>query len=301
MENDEGPAPGEPHAERPALSRQRRAVAQQLRGRSRPVTATALAQVCRLHVNTVREHLDALVDTGLAVRERTPAVGRGRPAYRYRAVPPQQSPVREYAGLAAVLAGQIARSSSDPGRDALAAGREWGRALVSGQEPAGSPQEARARVLTLLDEMGFAPEADEESRCARLPRCPFIEIAREHPGVICAVHAGLVEAGVDALGGEAERVVLQPFAQSDACMLRLDTAPGNGPLAAAPVGENPGGTHAGEGGRVPTAGPSHPAAPAGPDGSNEATRTSGAAGTAAGTSGAGTAAGRQPGATGRHR
>ncbi|HEY9438247.1 MAG TPA: helix-turn-helix domain-containing protein [Streptomyces sp.] len=236
VENNQGPAPGESHNERPALSRQRLAVAQQLRGRSRPVTAAALAQACRLHVNTVREHLDALVGAGLAVRERTPAAGRGRPAYRYRAVPPQQSPAREYAGLAAVLTGQIARSSSDPRRVALAAGQEWGRALVSGQEPAGSPQEARARVLVLLDEIGFAYETDEESRRARLPRCPFIELAREYPGVICAVHAGLVVAGMAALGGEAERVVLQPFAEPGACMLRLDAEPGEGPLAAAPTG-----------------------------------------------------------------
>ena len=155
--------------------------------------------------------------------------------YRYRAVPPQQSPAREYAGLAAVLTGQIARSSSDPRRVALAAGQEWGRALVSGQEPAGSPQEARARVLVLLDEIGFAYETDEESRRARLPRCPFIELAREYPGVICAVHAGLVVAGMAALGGEAERVVLQPFAEPGACMLRLDAEPGEGPLAAAPT------------------------------------------------------------------
>ena len=38
-------------------------------------TATRLA----LHPNTARNHLEALVEVGLASREQAPAVGRGRP------------------------------------------------------------------------------------------------------------------------------------------------------------------------------------------------------------------------------
>ncbi|MFE1785130.1 helix-turn-helix transcriptional regulator [Streptomyces sp. NPDC059506] len=225
-----GPLPGGGSDDHPPLSRQRRAVLQHLRGRAGAVTVAALAQECGLHSNTVREHLDALVDAGLADRERAPAAGRGRPAWLYRARPPQQSAVREYAGLATVLAGQIARSSADPHADALAAGEEWGRALVAGQEPARTPKEARGRVLALLGEIGFAPEADEDAREARLPRCPFVEAAREHPGVICNVHAGLARAGLAALSGEAERVALHPFAEPGACRLLLDAAP-DGPDA----------------------------------------------------------------------
>ncbi|NEC83981.1 helix-turn-helix domain-containing protein, partial [Streptomyces sp. SID7958] len=110
VENN-GPLPGS-GADRLPLSRQRRGVLQYLRGQSGPVTATALAQVCALHVNTVREHLDALVDDGLVVRERSAPAGRGRPAQLYRARSPQASPAREYAGLAAVLAARIARSAA---------------------------------------------------------------------------------------------------------------------------------------------------------------------------------------------
>lgn len=222
---NKGPLPGGASDDDPPVSRQRRAVLRHLRGRVEAVTVTALAPVCGLHANTVREHLDALVDAGLVVRERAPASGRGRPAWRYRARPPQQSAAREYAGLAAVLAGQIARSSADPRTDALAAGEEWGRALVAGQRPARTPGEARRRMLTLLDEIGFAPESDAEAYRARLPRCPFIEVAREYPGVICNVHAGLVAAGLAALGGEPERAVLHPFAEPGACLLRLDAGP----------------------------------------------------------------------------
>lgn len=219
MENN-GPLPGS-GINRVPLSRQRRRVLQYLRGRAAPVTASALAQVCALHVNTVREHLDALVDDGLAVRERSSPAGRGRPAFRYRARPPQESPAREYAGLAAVLAAQIARSGTDPRRDALAAGEHWGRVLTAGRTPTADPEEARTRVLDLLEEIGFAPEADPEARRVRLPRCPFVETAREHPGVVCGVHEGLVRAGLAALGGAPQQVDLLPFAEPDACLLHL--------------------------------------------------------------------------------
>ncbi|MFF4545349.1 helix-turn-helix transcriptional regulator [Streptomyces sp. NPDC001406] len=219
VENN-GPLPGS-GTNRVPLSRQRRGVLQYLRGQAAPVTASALAKVCALHVNTVREHLDALVDAGLATREASSPSGRGRPAFRYRARPPQESPAREYAGLAAVLAAQIARSSADPRRDALAAGEQWGLLLTARQTPTADPKEARTRLLDLLEEIGFAPEADADARRVRLRRCPFVETAREHPGVICGVHEGLVRAGLAALGGAPQEVELLPFAEPDACRLHL--------------------------------------------------------------------------------
>ncbi|WP_101255718.1 helix-turn-helix transcriptional regulator [Streptomyces barkulensis] len=225
---NKGPLPGGGSDDHPPVSRQRRAVLRHLRGRTEPVTAADLAAECGLHSNTVREHLDALVDARLAARERAPAAGRGRPAWLYRARAPQQSAVREYAGLATVLAARIARTSPDPRADALAAGEEWGRALLAGQEPARDPGEARARVLVLLEEIGFAPQPDGPdgtAREVRLPRCPFVEAAREYPGVVCAVHEGLVRAGLAALGGDAEQVALHPFAEPDACRLSLDAGP----------------------------------------------------------------------------
>ncbi|MET9887439.1 helix-turn-helix domain-containing protein [Streptomyces sp. NPDC006430] len=238
------PFPG--GGDRPPVSRQRHAVLQHLRSQPRPVTAAALAQECGLHVNTVREHLDALVESGLAVRERGEAAGRGRPAWRYLSRPPQQSAVREYAGLAAVLAGQIAKSSADPQAEAVAAGEEWGRALVAGQEPSRNSAQARGRILALLGEIGFAPEPEDAAEAegegrnqgetrVRLPHCPFIEVAREHPGVICNVHAGLVRAGYSALGGVPDGVSLHPFAEPGACRLSFTTGAEEPAVAGAPA------------------------------------------------------------------
>ena len=79
-------------------------------------------------------------------------------------------------------------------------------------------------MVDLLDELGFAPDADQGERSAgsrgrtlRLRTCPMLESAREHPEVICRVHQGLVEG---ALGGA--DVTLLPFAEPGACVLSRD-------------------------------------------------------------------------------
>src|SRR5450756_3126517 len=97
-------------------------------GRSvRPMGVRELAEAVDFHRNTVRRHLDQLVEAGLAVRDTAPPIGRGRPALRYAAEPgsDEQDPVA-YRTLARVLADQL-RRSPDGIREALTAGERWGR------------------------------------------------------------------------------------------------------------------------------------------------------------------------------
>ena len=134
-----GPAPVRAVTAGSQLSGQRAAVLERLQQAGTPTTIAALATELGLHPNTVREHLDALADRGLAVRGRAQAHGRGRPAWTYTAaagnVEPDQR-VRDYAGLATALAAHIARTSDDPADEALAAGRVWGHELAT-DRPAG--------------------------------------------------------------------------------------------------------------------------------------------------------------------
>src|SRR5690606_27647102 len=116
---------------------------------------------------------------------------------------------------------RIARSNPRPAGGRPPGGRDRGRVLTAGQDPSADPREARQRLLDLLGEIGFAPEADAEARAVRLPRCPFVETAREHPGVVCGVHEGLTRAALAALGPEPQDVDLLPFAEPDACLLHL--------------------------------------------------------------------------------
>ncbi|MBE3076674.1 MAG: transcriptional regulator [Actinobacteria bacterium] len=209
-----------------------------------PCTVKALSALTRQHPNTIREHLDGLVDDRLALRTRSPGQGRGRPAWLYSAAPEVGSEpgAREYAGLAAALAAQIARTGRQPRADSIEAGRMWGRQLVrqspvavaaamgNGRVPgatmAPSALAARRAVVTMMEELGFAPSPDARVGVVRLRRCPLLEAAHQYPEVVCGVHLGVVRGALDELGAKAdrtERTALQPFSEPGAC--RLDLLP----------------------------------------------------------------------------
>lgn len=185
------------------------------------MTASALAASLGQHANTVREHLDALVERGLATRSRAEAHGRGRPAWQYSASTDLREPdtrVRDYATLAYVLAEQIARSSRDPEADAIAAGKTWARMLT---EPVGrtSPASARRRTVRLLESIGFDPAVDSRTHSVLLRRCPFLDVARLQSQVVCSAHLGMITAAVDAFGGNGSTVQLAPFADPGGCVV----------------------------------------------------------------------------------
>ena len=220
-----GPAPVRGSAVAP-LSGPRGAVLEHLQRSVQPVTIAGLAQELGVHPNTAREHLDALVARGLATRERAPASGRGRPAWRYAAADDHPEPdprVRDYAGLAAALAGHLARTAGDPSAEGLAAGVAWGRSLVTSRPPHPGPS-PRHKVVGLLEELGFAPEADADARSVALRRCPLLDAAMQHPEVVCQVHLGIVRGALEHHGGDPLPTALLPFAEPGACRLHLDTA-----------------------------------------------------------------------------
>jgi predicted ArsR family transcriptional regulator len=220
-----GPAPVRGNAGPGALGDQRAAVLECLDQRGRPSRALEVAADLGVHVNTAREHLDALVARGVVVRERAGTAGRGRPPWLYAAAAGCQEPdprVRDYAGLAAALAGHVARTSTDPGGDAVTAGLEWGRELAVAAPAGDSP---RHRVVRLLDSLGFACDPDPEATTVALRQCPLLDAARRHPGVVCGVHLGVVRGALDVLGGDPERTALLPFSEPGACRLLLLAPP----------------------------------------------------------------------------
>ena len=189
------------------------------------MTLAALAAESGLHVNTVREHLEALERRGLVQRESAAPRGRGRPALLYRAVDPTDR--SEYAGLATALAALIHRTSDHPHDDAVAAGEGWGRELARSKAgPQPTAQAARRQVVALLDDLGFAPETDRRSAVVRLTQCPLLDAAHRYPDVVCGVHLGIVRAALDEFGTETAGAALFPFSEPGACGLKL--APGRG-------------------------------------------------------------------------
>lgn len=194
-----------------------------LRSQTEPVTLTGLSRAAGLHPNSVREHLDALVADGLAMRSVAPPSGRGRPAWLYESTGADPEGTSEYAGLAAALAEAIHRRSPTPSEDAHAAGLGWGRDLARqrGATIEATAAAARRRVISLLDDLGFAPETDARAATVRLTRCPLLEAAHSYPDVVCAVHLGLTRGALEEYGAESDDVRLLPFAEPGACLLHL--------------------------------------------------------------------------------
>lgn len=218
---------------RPRLTRARAAVLKRLAAQPQPCRIAALAALLRQHPNTVREHLEALVADGYATRLAAEPEGRGRPAWLYAAVELEPEAdadggvAREYAGLAAALAAHLTRTSTQPEEDSREAGMAWGRQLAQavGPDPAPNATAARRRVVGMLDELGFDPEADARATVVKLRRCPLLDAAHQHPEVVCNVHLGLIRAALEQTGADPDGAALRPFSEPGACRLDLHRRP----------------------------------------------------------------------------
>lgn len=173
--------------------------------------AAELADATGLSVATVRHHLAVLADAGLVRATAHAGPGRGRPRLTWVAVGPppgHEAPLQELAGaLTEALAG-----SPDAAR---AAGRTWGRTRAA---PDG---EGVAQVMAHAARMGFAPEAAPApagTHRVLLHGCPYRELARARPEVICSVHQGMLDGLLD---GSGTRARLRPFVTPTLCAAEL--------------------------------------------------------------------------------
>lgn len=192
-----------------------------LRRASEPMDIRRLADAVELHPNTAREHLDQLVEAGLVLRSSAPPRGRGRPGWRYAAPGSGDDDAEAYRSLAAVLADELARRP-DADEAATSAGVAWGRSLAEGRLPVQSPADGVRRLVELLDEAGFAPEAPHDpQQPIRLHRCPFGSLARRRGDVVCNVHLGLMHGALRQLGAPLDAVSLEPFVEPNLCLAHL--------------------------------------------------------------------------------
>jgi len=148
-----------------------------LRATERPLGVLELADRMGLHANTVRRHLELLVEYGhvRALREES---GRpGRPRRVYIAVDRPGPDQRNYHLVASVLAACL-RAAEDPEAAAVAAGERFGAELVQPRR-AGETAAALERVGGMLDDIGFQPELTADRTAIRLHHCPFHELARD--------------------------------------------------------------------------------------------------------------------------
>jgi predicted ArsR family transcriptional regulator len=206
-----------------AVTGRRRDVLELLRGSPAPLMVSDLAERLRVHPNTIRFHIDALVSVGLVERIGQVGTGPGRPAVVFR-VRPGMDPAgpRGYRLLASMLVDSL-RELPDGIDRAITAGRRWGRRLIG--ERVGrsrvTDDEAVTALIDLLADLGFSPEVSGADNEIRLHHCPFLELTQSETGLICPVHLGMMQGALVQLGSSLTVDRLSPFVEPDLCLAHI--------------------------------------------------------------------------------
>lgn len=195
-----------------------------LRAMGRPLSVTEAAEQIGLRPSTTRFHLDLLASAGLVDRTVERRAAAGRPRIHYTARPAGDDlPFGEYEGLAGALADQLS-GTPDPVAAAREAGRRWTETLgIAGDGVPATPDEAIVAVAGHMDRLGFAPDRPSGMDRINLRHCPFEAVARRQRGVVCGVHAGMLEETFRRLGGAVEVERLDAFANDEPllCVVHL--------------------------------------------------------------------------------
>lgn len=193
-------------------------------------TVEEIATELGVHPNSVRLHTAALREDGLLVQDTRPGTGRGRPQVTYRTSDRGAwSGRRDYQLLASLLLDGVAGSDA-----ARQLGVAWGRRMAAGVDgttrddatrdddnaaahvPTSSTREHVTRVL---DDLGFEPAAIAGgANSVELRNCPFRELVDPRDGVVCALHAGMLDGLAE---GSPVGVELLPFTSPRSCTVRM--------------------------------------------------------------------------------
>lgn len=211
-----------------------------LQDAGRPLGVQEVATALQVHPNTARIHLHALIDAGLACREREPREAPGRPRTMYTATPAgAQTGPRDYQMLAQILTSVLAASLPEPDQAALQAGQAWGHYLSHRPLPYQQvdAEHTLEQLHTLLVQGGFEPERDNQAptagplavRAIQFRNCPFREVAQDHQSLICAIHLGIMQGALDAMDSPLTTDRLEPFVQPSLCVAYLASREGGAP------------------------------------------------------------------------
>jgi predicted ArsR family transcriptional regulator len=195
------------------------------------MTAAQLAEELGLHVTTVRFHLDQLELAGLVLSHFTTVFGVGRPRKVYAAAPSTDLSDHSSSHLK-LLAGLLSASySSDLTPEQ--AGEQWAHEHIRLErtDPATTPGAwltKLGRLIDVLQRWGYTPNltTTDGGRSCRidLVACPFMDLARANPDVVCGIHRGLLAGALDQMGENQVDVSLQPFVGPSLCHAHLSTS-----------------------------------------------------------------------------
>ncbi|MCM4082313.1 helix-turn-helix transcriptional regulator [Paractinoplanes hotanensis] len=193
----------------------RSAVLRVLRESDEAMSIAAIASRLEIHPNTVRFHLETLVEAGQVEQAPVPPARPGRPPLMFR-TRPGMDPAgrRNYHILAEMLLDGL-DDTDEPADAALEIGRRWG--LRHAAPPPGmAAAEAAAWLVRELDDIGFAPATDRADGIA-IRNCPFLELVDQHGRAICAMHLGFMRGLMEGAGEPLRIRSLIPFDAPDRC------------------------------------------------------------------------------------
>lgn len=174
-----------------------------------------LAEATRLHPNTVREHLQRLMDGGYVIEQKEKRATRGRPRMLYSAATGREG-----------ASSDIAR---DKVRDAVRRGAMI-RRLVPEIEGGSLPSAAQAQLDALVDhleESGFEPVLDDEALTLDLSPCPHATAHACDLTVLCAVHLELMRGVLAQTGGPLEARCVRSRELPEDCTVELSIIHGS--------------------------------------------------------------------------
>ncbi len=220
--SDHGPARTHPGADLSAARRRVLSVVAQAE-QDPPVTLAMVASTLGGHPNAARQHLDALVSAGLLSRGVVERAGPGRRPQSFSLTPAGQ---RALSGPASHELHEVVGAfasylvASGDGEQAHAIGEHW--AERHDPLPEVGPEGPVGALVEMLDILGFAPArtTTDDGEAVVLRDCPLLDLAHEHPDVICEMHRGLVDGVMHRLGAT-QGVRLLPFSEPDGCRVDL--------------------------------------------------------------------------------
>ena len=173
-----------------------------------------------LHINTAREHLQALERAGFVISRALPTGGRGRPPLVYTACQRAAGATLDERLRGKLLDLLLASyDANDQG--------ETASAVSLGARPDAARQIAHLELH--FEDLGFDPEVDEAPLALHFSRCPLMHLARKDTELVCRVHEDLARDVLAQQPGPVEVGYLQPFVKPHRCVLHLQDREVSGP------------------------------------------------------------------------
>lgn len=173
-------------------------------------TVTELCEATGLHANTIREHLQRLVEGGYVVSAVEHRTTRGRPRVLYSAA----------TGRGRAKTSPVARTKAE----AAARRGDLMRRIMPWTDVEDLPTDAIHQLDALVEDLstaGFDPVVDEAALTVDLSPCPHASTTGEARATLCAVHLGLMDSVLSQAGGPLRAVCVAASTRPDDCVVTL--------------------------------------------------------------------------------